>query len=61
MKAGKTQLISQSSSGHEANGPSFEPSITADGAYVAFDSIGSNLVPADTNGEADVFVRGPLR
>ena len=31
-------------------------SASADGRYVAFNSLSSNLVPGDTNGEADVFV-----
>ena len=41
-----------------------EPSISADGRFVAFDSIATNLVPGDTNGDPqfepsgeDVFVR----
>jgi hypothetical protein len=32
------------------------PQITPDGSVVAFDSIGSNLVAGDTNGEFDCFV-----
>ena len=32
------------------------PSVTADGRYVAFDSSASNLVPGDTNGRIDIFV-----
>jgi Tol biopolymer transport system component len=31
--------------------------ISPDGRYVAFDSIASNLVPNDTNGCRDIFVR----
>jgi Tol biopolymer transport system component len=30
--------------------------LSADGRYVAFDTVASNLVPADTNGFGDVFV-----
>ena len=33
----------------------------ADGRFVAFHSASDNLVPHDTNGADDVFVRGPLR
>ena len=33
------------------------PAISADGRFVAFDSLASNLVPGDTNGTNDVFVR----
>lgn len=36
---------------------SSEPSISADGRYVAFVSKGVNLVPSDTNDVIDVFVR----
>ena len=32
-------------------------SISGDGRYVAFSSDATNLVPADTNGYPDVFVR----
>lgn len=32
------------------------PSISADGRYVAYDSLATNLVAGDTNGVADVFV-----
>jgi hypothetical protein len=33
------------------------PALSADGRFVAFASHASNLVPGDTNGAADVFVR----
>ena len=33
------------------------PSISADGRFVAFQSLASNLVPGDTNNVADIFVR----
>ncbi len=39
------------------NGSSSEPGISADGRFVAFTSQAANLVPDDTNGAADVFVR----
>ncbi len=40
----------------EATGPSFTPSISEDGRYVAFASDAANLVPGDTNGLTDIFV-----
>ena len=40
----------------DGNGMSRLPSISADGRYVVFDSMASNLVPDDTNGFMDVFV-----
>ena len=55
--AGVTERVSVSSSGEQGNYESSSPSISADGRYVAFWSSDSNLVPGDTNGSADVFVR----
>lgn len=52
-----TRLISVGRSGKPANNVSIEPSISADGRYVAFVSNGSNLVRGDTNNTYDVFVR----
>jgi len=52
-----TTLVSTNESGAQANGPSYNPSITADGRYVAFDSFATNLVPGDTNNQRDVFVK----
>jgi Tol biopolymer transport system component len=54
---GTTVLVSVGLLGAPANGASFLPSISADGRYVAFQSIASNLVAGDTNGASDVFVR----
>ena len=53
--SGKTQRVSVSSAGTEGNGPSFEPSISANGRVVAFESRASNLVGDDTNHHFDVF------
>ena len=53
---GDTTRVSVDSGGIEANGTSYEPSISADGRYVAFYSDASNLVPGDTNGARDIFV-----
>src|SRR5439155_147393 len=44
-------------SGAQGNGNSSDPSMSADGRYVAFVSAASNLVPGDTNGVADVFIK----
>jgi Tol biopolymer transport system component len=54
-----SERVSVGSEGVEANDQScFEggPAISADGRFVAFVSLASNLVPGDTNGEYDVFV-----
>ncbi|MBE7501094.1 MAG: hypothetical protein HS113_12445 [Verrucomicrobiales bacterium] len=41
--------------GKEANGHSDRPRISSDGSVVVFESLADNLVPADTNGAADLF------
>jgi Tol biopolymer transport system component len=60
---GTTERVSVSSAGVQGNGSSrnsYTPSISADGRYVVFGSSASNLVPGDTNGNPDVFVRDRL-
>ncbi|WP_436491801.1 TolB family protein [Actinokineospora sp. HUAS TT18] len=42
--------------GAAANGPSYSPSISADGLRVAFRSLATNLVSGDTNNSSDIFV-----
>ena len=49
-------LITLGVSGVPTDGPSGAPVVTPDGRYVAFVSQATNLVAADTNGFADVFV-----
>jgi hypothetical protein len=50
--------VSVSSSGVQANGHSFEPSISAGGRFVVFASGATNLAAgSDTNGKSDVFLR----
>ncbi|MBI4200733.1 MAG: PD40 domain-containing protein, partial [Chloroflexi bacterium] len=56
-QAGETTRASVSSGGAQANDSSGEPSISADGRFVAFWSQATNLVPGDTNGTADIFLR----
>ena len=55
-QSGETSRVSVHSDGPQANDASYNPSISADGRYVAFSSYAYNLVPGDINGEADVFV-----
>jgi len=52
-----TELISVNTSGSSGNGDSFNPVISADGRYVAFQSRASNLAAGDNNNAFDVFVR----
>jgi hypothetical protein len=58
--AGTTRRISLGANGVQPNGHCDAPSISADGQYVLFGSNADNLVPNDTNGARDIFVRGPL-
>lgn len=57
LKTGQTEQVSVSSDGQEGNDTSGVPSISADGRYVAFTSLASNLVSGDNNGWFDIFVR----
>ena len=57
LVAGTTERISVNSAGLGANGNSSTAAISADGRYVAFESSATNLDPADTGGDEDVFVR----
>src|SRR5439155_932379 len=53
---GLTERVSVDSSGAEGNSGSYDPSISADGQIVVFQSYASNLVAGDTNGVFDIFV-----
>jgi Tol biopolymer transport system component len=53
----RTTRMSVGARGRQANGSSGFPAISADGRYVAFQSIASDLVAGDRNGRWDVFVR----
>jgi hypothetical protein len=59
-KSHTTRRVSVSSAGTEANGLSGNPSVSADGRFVAFHSAATNLVGNDTNAKYDIFIRGPL-
>ena len=51
-----TVRVSVASGGVEVYDPSYSPSISADGRYVAFESISPDLVAGDTNVKVDIFV-----
>lgn len=59
MVKGLTVTVSRASGnlGGPGDGPSLEPSLSADGALVAFDSRATNFSPADDDKSADVFLR----
>jgi Tol biopolymer transport system component len=52
---GETTRVSVASDGSQATAGSSQPSISADGRYVAFESIAPNLVAGDTS-PRDIFV-----
>ncbi|MGD8353063.1 MAG: hypothetical protein PVJ01_02765 [Pseudomonadota bacterium] len=54
---GITSRVSVSTMGTEGNYPSIEPGISADGRYVVFSSMASNLVEGDNNSRTDIFLR----
>jgi Tol biopolymer transport system component len=54
---GAFELVSVGLGGAPANGPSSLGDATPDGRYIVFESYASNLVPGDTNGVPDIFVR----
>lgn len=50
-------IASVSSAGVQANADSLAPAMSANGRYVAFESVATNLVSADTNEKSDIFLR----
>ena len=56
MARGITTLVSRADAA-PADGNSFNPSISGNGAYVAFDSQATNLSTEDDDAVTDVFVR----
>ncbi len=53
--ANTTTLITKGIAGAQTNGSSRTPSISANGRYIAFESLATNLIAGDTNGVRDVF------
>ena len=58
-RLGTIRRLSIGEAGAQSNDYSDHPALSADGRVVAFRSGASNLVPGDTNGTWDVFVRIP--
>ncbi|WP_229070233.1 hypothetical protein [Actinoplanes sp. DH11] len=56
-QAGTTERMSVSSGGAQGNDTSGQGAISGNGRHVVFTSIADNLVPGDTNGVADIFLR----
>ena len=61
LQTGRTRVVSRAApDDHPVGGASNSPSISAHGDYVAFATFASDVVPGDTNGRFDVFVRDRL-
>jgi Tol biopolymer transport system component len=54
---GTTERVSVSATGVPGNRNSFNPRISANGRYVAFESLAFNLVPNDLGNRSDIFVK----
>jgi Tol biopolymer transport system component len=54
---GTTILASSGTNGVPSDGASSEPSLSADGRYLAFSSTADNLISGDTNRAQDVFLK----
>ena len=50
-----TTRVSVAAGGGDPDGPSFFSALSADGRFVAFASLATNIVTDDTNGQMDVF------
>ncbi|MEV4441308.1 hypothetical protein AB0K09_20250 [Streptomyces sp. NPDC049577] len=59
LATGRTEVLIENTAGQPAYTGS--PAVSHDGRFVAFASTRSDLVPGDTNGVEDVFVRDRLR
>src|SRR2546430_12250860 len=55
------ERVSVGSDGTQGDNDSQAAALTANGRFVAFASLADNLVPDDTNGSFDVFVRDRQR
>ncbi|MCB2187320.1 MAG: hypothetical protein KQJ78_12935 [Deltaproteobacteria bacterium] len=57
LHTGQTVRVSVDAGGNQVNGESRGPHVSADGRYVVFESVASNLVTGDTNGRRDIFLK----
>jgi len=55
-RTGRTRRISVDSNGAQSDADSEVSAISANGRFIAFDSVATNLVGNDSNGQRDVFV-----
>ncbi|MGE9746333.1 hypothetical protein [Bdellovibrio bacteriovorus] len=53
---GTTKRVSVSGDGTQSNGHSYNPSLSQDGNWLAYDTRATNIVAGDTNGSTDVIL-----
>ena len=53
----RTERVTVSATGEQGNDNAYGPQFSADGRFALFTAYASDLVPGDTNGSSDVFVR----
>ncbi|GAB3842084.1 hypothetical protein GCM10029963_14540 [Micromonospora andamanensis] len=53
----RVERLSVTITGGQADEPSGDPRLSADGRYLVFTSLATNLVPGDDNGDLDVYGR----
>ncbi|PWI15360.1 hypothetical protein DI272_15195 [Streptomyces sp. Act143] len=56
-RAPHTERLAVSPTGEQGDSYTYGPEFSADGRFAVFSSEAANLVPGDTNGQRDVFVR----
>ena len=56
VRRGRTTLVSHGAAGTRADAGSFSPALSADGRYVAFVSMATNLGATDRNGDSDIYI-----
>src|SRR4051812_344536 len=57
LMSGTPKRVAVDATGNQATRASMRPEMSADGRFVAFESIAPNLVPGDTNARVDIFVK----
>ncbi len=60
LTANSTVRKSLTAAGAQVNEASSAPWLAGDGTSIAFASVGTNLVPEDTDATSDIYVRGPF-
>ncbi|MFF3373206.1 TolB family protein [Streptomyces sp. NPDC002680] len=56
-RPGVTERVTVSAKGVQSDGDSGGPTLSDDGRFAAFATFGATIVPGDTNGDSDAFVR----